>query len=335
MSLSDAIPLRFRNGALVTGKALQQINNILIATHVNPDGDALGAMAAAGFLLKRLNKNFALYSPNNQPEYLRFLQLPGVLYHDLADIPFAIQAVLVLDCSEAHRLGDDLAALMGQWPCANIDHHICPKGLGTLANFIDTKAAATCQLLAYVALSLNEQINNELGFALALGLLTDTGNFCHGNTDAAVFALAAELEQANIRLPELTERLQGGLTLEHMRLWGRLFARIELHEQGALAFCAVSLDDLHETGARVEDTDGFAEYLRRLKDVRIAAVLREIHPGKCKFSLRSRSDCNVQAIANTLGGGGHKNAAGGVIAQPLLKARETLLQAIGAASCGQ
>lgn len=331
MSWPELVPQNFRPGAENAARVLARLDNVLIAAHVNPDGDAVGSMSAAGFLLKRLSRQFALYSPGAIPDYLGFLPLPGPVYRHLSDLPFTIKAALLLDTNEISRIGDELAANLGRWPCVNIDHHLGKQNLGTLAAFCEARAAATCQLLAYVAAALGERLDNELGAAIGLGLLTDTGNFAHGNTTAAVFALAAELELAGVRMSELAEQLRGGLSLARFRLWGRLFERIQLLKQGEIAFCAVSLADLAETGAKAEDLEGFVEELRRLKNVRIAALLREACATKCKFSLRSRGACDVQAIASRLAGGGHKNAAGGSIAGPLAQAEELLLDALSGA----
>ncbi len=309
----ELLPTAFEPGAQKAFAALQDIDYVLIAGHVNPDGDALGAIAAAGWILNSLGKNFLLYFPTKIPANLRFLPLPGPIFTNLGDLPFAPQAAVYVDCSEARRLGSELAPIADAWPTINVDHHICERGLGSLANYIDTRAAATCQLMAYVALKAGIPLQGELAEAIGLGIITDTGQFTHANSSAAVFALASALESGGLSIPDLGEKLRQGLTTNKLNLWGILFQRIELKLDGKVAVCPLFRADLDVTGCHAEDAEGFADWLRNINGVQIGLFVREIENGQSKFSMRSIGDTNVQAIAADAGGGGHKNAAGGTV----------------------
>lgn len=312
-SSPELFPERFISGAKAAANALKQVNNVIVAAHVNPDGDALGALAAAGWMLRHMGKDFALYVPGDVPRYLKFLPLPGTVYASLSQLPFAPQTGIYVDCSDTARLGPELAPRAMDWDTINIDHHICQQGLGSLANFIDTAAAATCQLMAYVALTLNIPLTGELAEAIGLGLITDTGQFTHGNTTPSVFVLAAALEVGGLNIPELGEKLHSGLALKKLQLWGRLFQRIKLSPDGKAAYCPLLLSDLEETGCQAEDMEGFVDWLRNINGVQIGVFARQIEDHKSKFSLRSKGHTDVQIIAAAAGGGGHKNAAGGII----------------------
>lgn len=321
----ELFPPCFQSGAMAAAKALGQLDDVLIAGHVNPDGDALGSMAAAGFILKHLGKRFTIYIPGGVPHYLEFLRLPCPVCPSLADLPFKPQGGVYVDCSEAPRLGEELAKIANNWPTVNIDHHICEKGLGSLANFIETKAAATCQLMAYVALSLNMPLAGDLAEAIGLGIISDTGQFTHGNSSPEIFVLAAALEIGGLSIPMLGDKLRSGLPLRKLYLWGRLFERIKLTVNGQAAWCAMLLRDLEETGSHPEEIEGFVDWLRNINGVQIGILVKEVEPGKSKFSLRSRGDVNVQIIAAAAGGGGHKNAAGGSIPMPVEDAAKLLI----------
>lgn len=325
--LPELLPARFAPGALAAADALKEINNVIVAAHVNPDGDALGSMSAAGHMLKRLGKDFAIYIPGGVPGYLGFLNLPGPVLASLTELPFTPRAGVYVDCSEPQRLGEELAAAR-DWPSVNIDHHISEAGLGTLANYIETGAAATCQLMAYMAMQLGMPLTGDLAEAIGLGIITDTGQFTHDNTSAAVFALAAALEAGGLSLPGLGERLHSGLALKKLNLWGRLFQRIKLAMDGRAAWCSVYLSDFEETGCNAEDIEGFVDWLRNINGVEIGLLARENEYGKCKFSLRSRGATNVQTIAAAAGGGGHKNAAGGILDASPAAGVATLLRLI-------
>lgn len=326
MFSNEAAPGQFAEGARKTGEILADMKDVLLAAHVNLDGDALGSLAACGFLLKKLGKRFAIYSSTGVPDYLRFLELPGQVHKDLAFLPFTPQYAIYLDCSEASRLGRELAEKCDCWPSVNIDHHITEKGLGSLYNFISTEAAATSQLVAYVAEELGQKLSGRLARSLALGLMTDTGGFCHGNTTADVFELCARLARNGCNMANLRENLQNSWSLDKLRLWGRAFELTQLHDKGRIAICSISSELLESCHCSREDLEGLVEWLRKIRGVQVAALVREENRGKCKFSLRSIPEIDVREMAAELGGGGHRNAAGGSINGTVAEASRQLLQ---------
>lgn len=341
-SIED-VPAWFREGARSASAVLSQFDKILVAAHVNPDGDAIGSMAACGFILEKLGKEFALYSPSSVPKALEFLSLPGRIYSSLAELPFEPAAAIYVDCSEPGRLGKDLEHCWQRWPSLNIDHHLCEHGLGSEYNFIEITAGATCQLIAYVACALNLHLTAYLAQSIGVGVITDTGNFTHGNTSADIFSLCALLERNGISLPELGEKLRSDWGIAKMHLWGDLFARVQQSDDGRIAWLYSDNSTLVEYGCTGEDLEGLIDWLKRLKGVQVALTLRELsskyHEEKnsagemrYKFSLRSKGDINIQQVAAQFGGGGHRNASGGIIAgngseilQGLLAAIESVL----------
>lgn len=290
-------------------------------------------MLACAAILEQLGKNYLLYIPQGLPHYLNFMTVPAPVCNDLKQLPFAPRWAVFLDCSEISRLGTELANYMmnprqgGHWHTINIDHHICKQGLGTAANFITTAAAATCQLMAYTALALNMPLRGSLAEAIGTGILTDTGHFCHGNTTAEVFDLASLLERGGVRLHKLAEKLHDTMSINRLRLFGTLFSQVHLACNGRLAYGIVYQDDLRQMGCSHEDLEGFVDWIRNINGVEIAMLMRELENGRCKFSLRSRGDTNVQTIAAKLGGGGHKNAAGGMLECAPQEGIEKILEA--------
>lgn len=163
-------------------QALNDIDRVVISGHVNPDGDAVGSAVAAALILRALGKEFALYSSTGLPHYLSFFPLPGTIHTNLERLPFKPQSALLLDCGEPQRLGRELADRLPDLTSVNIDHHLGGDGMGTLANWVEPQAAATAQLMAYVASAAGLPLKDGLADAVALGVITDTGGFCHGNT---------------------------------------------------------------------------------------------------------------------------------------------------------
>ena len=126
----------------------------------------------------------------------------------------------------------------------------------------------------------------------------------------------------------LREKLENTWSRGRLSLWGQLLQRAGLERDGSVCFCPVYLEDLRKCGALKEDLEGFVEQLRRLRGVHVAAVLREDSPNCCKFSLRSYGSIDVRAAAARLGGGGHRNAAGGTLRADMATASTQLLAAI-------
>lgn len=328
MSSPEQIPGNFLAGANAAAAAISDFDKTLVAAHVNLDGDALGSLVACGWILRALDREFVLYSSSGVPRYLEFLNIPGPVYGTLAELPFEPESAIYLDCSDVARLGSELAACAHNYPSVNIDHHIGGRGLGSLVNYIDPTAAATAQLVAYVAMALKLPLKGPLAEAVALGLMTDTGGFCHGNTTADVFSLCAILVSNGCPLTWLREQLQSSWSLNRLRFWGELFERVRLEYEGQIAWCSVTPGDLIKFHCTVDDLEGLVERFRTVRGVKVAALLREESQNRTKFSLRSLNSIDVRQIAAMFGGGGHKNAAGGIIEAPLSEARGLLIEVI-------
>ena len=327
MPLTDHIPLPYRQKAHEVAQVLPNLNRVIISAHLNPDGDALGSVAACAYLLQQLGKEFVLYSVSGVPDFLRFLSLPAPLVLDLSHLPFKPEQALLVDLGQFHRIGGELESLAPTLPRVNIDHHE-GEGLGTLATWVEPKAAACTELVAYVAMALGIELRGELARAIALGLVTDTGGFVHGNTSAEVFDLAALLLRGGLDLAALREEIDSNIRHERFALWGELTGHVEFYLDGQIAFCAVSRQMLAKAHAEREDLEGFVEYLRRLRGVKLSAIVREDAEQKCKFSLRSQPAFDVCAVARTMNGGGHRNAAGGNLAADLATAKSMVLEAL-------
>lgn len=325
MSCLDKIPSEFQKGVEAAAAALPEIQNVILAAHVNLDGDALGSLSSMANILIALGKKCFIYSSTGIPDYLRFVNLPCAVCEDLNYLPFTPEGAVYLDCGEPARLGKALAEVYSEWPSINIDHHLGDGGMGTLANCVYPEAAATAQLVAYVAMALNLPMTGNLGESIAIGLITDTGSFCHGNTTAAVFELCARLMANGCNFHSIREKLYNNWSVDKLRLWGSQFLEVQFLFHKELAFCVVSREKLEKYHCDSEDLEGLVERFRNIKKVKISAILREEKEDLCRFSLRSSANVDVQAIAAQAGGGGHMNASGGTLNLPLYEAKDVLL----------
>lgn len=328
MCFEKNIPARYLAGAKEAARAILELNNVLLAAHVNPDGDALGSLAACGEILQRLGKNFFTYCPSGVPRYLDFLPLPGKVWRELEQLPEEPQSAIYLDCSEPRRLGSQLVSRYKDWPSVNIDHHVSPKGLGSLANYIHPEASATAQLVAYTGMALGVNLSGGLANAIGLGLMTDTGGFSHDNTNANVFSLSAFLAENGCEFSWLREKLQKNWSIGKAHLWGAILKNLRLEAEGRIAIAEASLDLLKHFHCEAEDLEGLVDLFGKIKSVQAACLIREEEQNTCKFSLRSTGSVNVLKMAVEAGGGGHENAAGGTVKLPLTETARLLCETI-------
>lgn len=303
---------------------LRERDRIIITAHANPDGDALGSMAALGLGLRELGKTVALCNASTVPDYLRWMPLPGHMYHKPHTVPFTPELVVVLDCGDAHRMGDiagDILAL----PSINVDHHLENPLFGSVDNWAEPRMAATGQMVAVILHELGVPLKGRLGETLYASLSSDTGGFGFDNTTACVFALAAHLVEMGVNVARVRQLMDNQWEPRRMYLWGDLMQSFELARDGSIALALVPLKTLAKHGAMKEDMEGFVEQLRRLRGVEVAILLREDRPGRCKLSMRSSGEVDVRIMAAGFGGGGHRNAAGATVDMALAEAGKSLL----------
>lgn len=308
--------------------ALCSAKRVLIASHLHPDGDAMGSCLALAWLLRSLGVDPLIYNGDGMPGFLSFLPLPCPVLTDLAKLPGDPDLIAVLDCGEADRAGKALLPRLGRIPSVNIDHHLGNPQFGTAANWTDPAMSATGEMIALIAKRAGEPLTGALAQSLYVALATDTGNFTHGNTTAGALHLTAEMRECGLDINRLHNALENNWSRERYQLWGRLIQETRILEEGRLAAALVTPGLLAECHACKEDAEGFVDQLRRLSGIRVALLLKqEDKNGKAltKASLRSSGRDDVRAVAAQFGGGGHLNAAGAVLPLDAEKALVVML----------
>lgn len=296
--------------------ALRRHQRVLIAAHTHPDPDAIGSCLAMAWALRAIGVDALVFNEDGMPSFLRFLNLPGPVLSDVANLPCEPDLVVCLDCGDRARLGDALQPLLDRVPTVNIDHHLANPLFGTEANWVEPDMAATGELVALIAKALRVPLQGALAEALYVAISADTGNFSYGNTTPGALRLVADMLEDGLNLPRLRERMENNWTEARMRLWGRAMQEVRILEEGRLAVALITLETLRACGATREDSEGLVEQLRKLAGVRVALMLREEEKdGKIqvKASLRSSGKDNVRDVAAQFGGGGHRNAAGATL----------------------
>jgi phosphoesterase RecJ-like protein len=292
---------------------LQKSQTVLVVSHYNPDGDAIGALLATGLALKAMHKDVRMFNQSAIPAVYRFL--PSVrLIRQEADDMETYDSVVVLDCGSIERIGPMAQQAGKARTIINIDHHITNTRFGHL-HLIDTGACATAEIVYRIIKKLNVAIDCPMAAAIYTGILTDTGSFRFSNTNQHAFAICAEMIECGANPYEIAQHVYGHYSLGRIKLLNLALDSLEISPNGKMSIMSLTQDMLDMTRTQEEDIDGIINYARRIEDVKVAALIHEVAGnGRARrqyhVSLRSDGDVNVALIAAEFGGGGHANAAG-------------------------
>lgn len=304
---------------------LAAAKTVVIGTHVNPDGDALGSALALSLALDQLQIEHEVLCAHEAPKYLRFL--PGIdrLKHQSSYKEPDLG--IVVDLESMPRLGSVCSAIESANRIVVIDHHQPHEQPGDV-RIIAVKAPATAAILADLFRESPVEITPDIATCLLTGILTDTGNFRYPNATSHSLRLSAELLEMGGDLRKVNENVHLTKSLPAMRLFGIALDHMKLALNEQVAWTTISQDDLERTCAKEEDTEGFVNELLAIESVKIAALLREGSSGRIKISLRSRGKVDVTAVARQFEGGGHINAAGASHDGPMAVAEQEISEAM-------
>lgn len=288
-------------------QALRDGRNFLIAAHVQPDGDALGAALGTAFLLRQLGKTVTVaISVDQIPAKYSFL--PGVDQF-AAQTNHKIDTLVAVDVANAERLGESKAVLESAERTINIDHHPDNSAFAKL-NWVDPGATSASEMIFNLWDELDLKLTLEAATCLYVGMLTDTGNWQYSNTTSKALRVAADLLDLGIEPPKIFEHIYESKSEGWLRVMGPALQRAAIDLEHQLAYGIVTQSDLEVAGAAPVEIENLVDWLRSLAGVEIAVVIKETKSGEFKGSARSRGSVDVGAMARTFGGGGHHNAAG-------------------------
>ncbi|MBX9656641.1 bifunctional oligoribonuclease/PAP phosphatase NrnA [bacterium] len=304
---------------------------ILITTHVRPDGDALGSELALADLLIARGKQVEILNSSPTPERYHFLD-PDFRriqwIHPGSETPKVDPDLfIVVDTGTWSQLAG-LAPFVRsfQGPKVVIDHHVSQDDLGAL-RLVDTSAAAAGMLIYQAYQALKQPISPEAAQALFVAIAMDTGWMRHPNSTPAVYEAAAELVRAGAKPHAIYRQLFEQNRAERLQLMRVLYQRIDLRCGGTLATSYIYWQDIMDVNAHPMETEDFINELMSLRGVEVAVLFIGQLEGGTKVSFRSRGNFDCSKFAETLGGGGHKAAAGASLSDPVDQARERILPA--------
>jgi len=306
-------------------------DSFLVASHMNPDGDAIGSSLGLAMALEALGKSVAVYNQGPVPHLYRFL--PGVdRIKDELPEEEAFQATFVLDCSTSERVGESFVKFSHKGSIVVVDHHPPRQALEGL-QLIRTEAAATAELIYEIAMQVGLSLPRDAATALYAGLMTDTGSFRFSNTTPKALEVAGRLLAAGADHRLLVEHLYESFPPERFRLLGLALNTLRLLKGGKVALVWITRPMFQQVGAEDEMTDGFVDIPRSIRGVEVAALIREREENEYRVNLRSRGRVDVGEVASRFGGGGHPNAAGFTLQRSPEDLERSLLSALEEALC--
>jgi phosphoesterase RecJ-like protein len=294
-------------------EAIRDHDRLLLVTHENPDGDALGSILATKLALNQLGKDTAMYLYGDSPLPTEYSFMPlDTLARQLPD-DWAERVLVALDCANESRIGPDTELLEGAPLVINIDHHHDNSKFGSL-NLIVATASSTGEVLRDLFAELGVELTPDIAEALYIALVTDTGRFQYTNTTPRALRLAAELVEAGADVHRVFEGVYESVQFAKLKLLARALERAQIYDGGRLVVSYLLRTDFTEVGAAEAYSEGIIDYLRAVEGADMAALIREPPrsdgPAR-RISLRASTDeLDVSAIARKAGGGGHRQAAG-------------------------
>ena len=311
MTMCDAVATE-----RAVASALLSARSVVVCAHVNPDGDAVGAVLSLTLALRAagVDATPTLADEHAAPATYSFLDGFG-LYRPASSLS-APDIFVALDTPTWARLGEAEPLARSAASVIVIDHHSDDACYGEM-NLVDADAAATASIVWRLLPLLGVAPTSAIATASYVGLMTDTGRFSYGNTTPRALRDAADMIEAGADAHCLYAKVYESRTGPALALLGRVLSRVTLANDDRVVYSWITDNDLAETGALPEETENLVDIVRQTGSVDAVVIFKE-EAGVVKVSLRAKSPTlDVGAIARLFGGGGHVAAAGATIALPL------------------
>ena len=301
---------------------LQTPQRIVILSHTNPDGDAIGSSLAWAEILRKQGHRGDCILPNKYPYYLDFMPNCQSIINYKSDTEGraaeAVRSADIIFCLDFHTMSrlEGLSDLIDENQHARrvlIDHHLDPvEDFDIMISY--SEASSTCYLVALLVERMygSEAISRTMAENLFVGMMTDTGNFAFSSVTPDVFRVVSLLAATGISIPDIHNFVYNSFSEGRARLFGYVINRkMKIFHNGTVAHMSITADEMKRFWFQQGDSEGFVNYPLTIKKMKMSAMFTE-HSDFIRVSLRSRGDIDVNLFAQRyFNGGGHKNAAGG------------------------
>lgn len=296
--------------------------NVVITTHRGPDGDAMGSSLALFHLLKKLDHNVQIITPNDYAYFLHWL--PGnkdvIIYEEFEEkakkITNSADLIFLMDLNNIDRIAEYKNCVSNSSATKIlIDHHQDPDYKIADIVFSDTKSSSTAELLYNIIQNLNLKhfIDKSTAECLYTGILTDTGSFKYSSTTSNTHNIISDLIERGVEHSKIHDLIYDNKSIDRMRLLGYcLNEKLIIYAENNSAIISLTHEELKRFNFKKGDTEGIINYALAIKGIIFAVFIVE-KDGITKLSLRSKGNFKVNEIAKKhFNGGGHINASGGI-----------------------
>lgn len=317
---------------------LHKSPKILVVTHWNPDGDALGSSLALSHFLKKMGHKVVVLVPNAFPDFLNWLPGSKAILNFEKQKDKALKyiqncdLIFTLDFNTFSRL-EELGQVLENCPAPKvlIDHHRQPE-IKALLEFHDIKASSTCELIYDLILALKgkDLLDKRIAACLYTGLMTDTGSFKYSSVNAKTHQVVAALMETGIEPHLIHSAVYDNYSKQRLRLMGyALSEKLRFVEGLPVAYFCLNADELRRFGFQKGDTEGLVNYPFMIKGITVCALFSESEAGIVKISFRSKGKVDMNRYARkNFDGGGHLNASGGKSSLSLEQTEKKFLNTI-------
>jgi phosphoesterase RecJ-like protein len=305
---------------------LKPAQRILLLTHLNPDGDAIGSLLGIWHFLQGQHKIVIPIVSSPLPGYARVL--PGVEHVQIYDRGMTIpdhDVIILLDASTLERTGvvyEDHASRLQTRPLLIIDHHVVSVGEGVV-NLINPASASCAELIYRLLRALHTPVTPAIATCLLLGITTDTQSFQTSSTSAQTLRTTADLLEAQADQQAIIRSVYYTKSYQTIRMIGASLNQMQ--RDGDLIWVTISQQMMQQSGAEDDAYDDIIQLMQRTEGVRVCIMFKERQNGETKISLRSIPGIDVAAIARRWGGGGHAQAAGATLRMPCEEAQREVI----------
>ena len=308
--------------------AINQGQSFLLAAHVGLDGDHLGSMLALGRALRQAGKKVTCYLPEAVPENYHFMPDLELLASNLPGLE-TFDTLVTLECPDVQRLPEGVSIPVFQErgiKVVNLDHHPDNEFYGDI-QWVEPDAGALGEMIYDLLGVLGYPLDKEIATAIYTAIITDTGSFQYSRVTPNTHLKLAELLRFRLPTDDIARMLFRDTRPSVVKLLGSVLSRVQVTENGLLAYAELPLDELTKLQVNDSETRFFIDDIDRVKGPEVVAIFREMTESRVKVSLRSRKAA-INQVAAQFGGGGHPMAAGCVVKGSLDSVRDRVVSAV-------
>jgi phosphoesterase RecJ-like protein len=293
---------------------IEKYDKFIITAHETPDGDALGSEYAMLLALRKLGKTARILNADPAPRKFSFVDEAGefevLIKKEQIPEDIAEYGLFILDVNDINNIGQVATLVLPKVKEYFIVDHHDSETVQLAKNHIEQNASSTCEILYLLFKEMGLELDLPMAKALYMGILYDTGSFIYPKTTAVTFEIAHDLVSLGVKPNETYVNVYESNSISSLVLMSKVLATLELHYDKQVAVQTMNQDLIREAGASYEESDQLINIPLRSGDIRVSIFFKENLEGVKRCSLRSKGNIDVATIAQSLGGGGHKTAAG-------------------------